>query len=199
MSQRIGNPRGDTLIVTALELELPTFWGGPVLFTGVGKIRAASSLAKYLAQHPSINNVINYGTAGGIKGVGKGHIYPVNRFIESDFRSCSLNLPHRDMIVVDSWLEGVDHLCASTQDHFVTDPTELDDVPFGKETNVVDMESYALAYVCQQFGVQFMCYKYISDHADETAATEWVENVDGGEDQFVNILLEHHGYVQLGG
>ncbi len=197
MSQRIGNPRGDTLIVTALELELPTFWGGPVLFTGVGKIRAASSLAKYLAQHPSINNVINYGTAGGHKGVGKNHIYPVNRFIERDFRSCSLTLPHRDMIVVDSWLEGVDHLCASTQDHFVTDPTELDDVPFGKEANVVDMESYALAYVCQQFGVQFMCYKYISDDADETAATEWVENVDGGEEQFIKILLEHHGYVKI--
>ena len=199
MSQRIGNPQGDTLIVTALELELPTFWGGPVLFTGVGKVCAATALAKYLAQHPSIKNVINYGTAGGIKGVAKGHIYPVNKFVESDFRSCSVNLPHSDIIQVEPWLADTEHLCCSTQDHFVTDPTELDDVPFGNLVNLVDMESYALAYVCEQLNVKFHCYKYISDDADETAATEWVENVDGGENQFVNILLEHHGYERLAG
>ena len=197
MTHRVAHPEGNTLIVTALEAELPTFWGGPVLFTGVGKVCAATALSKYLAQHPNTKRVINYGTAGGIKRVNKGQVYPVNRFVESDFRSCSVSLPHRDMIAFDSWLEGVDHLCASTQDHFVTDPTELDDVPFGKEVNVVDMESYALAYVCQQFEVQFICYKYISDDADESAATEWVENVDGGEEQFVKLLLEHHGYERI--
>lgn len=196
MTHRVAHPEGNTLIVTALEAELPTFWGGPVLFTGVGKVCAATALSKYLAQHSNIKRVINYGTAGGIKGVNNGQVYPVNRFVESDFRSCSVSLPHRDMILFDSWLSDVDHLCASTQDHFVTDPTELDDVPFGKEVNVVDMESYALAYVCQQFEVQFICYKYISDDADESAATEWVENVDGGEDQFIKLLLEHHGYEQ---
>lgn len=199
MIQRIAHPEGDTLIVTALEAELPTFWGGPVLFTSIGKVCAATALSKYLAQHPNIKRVINYGTAGGIKGVTKGQVYPINKFVESDFRSCSLNLPHRDMIAFDSWLSDVDHLCASTQDHFVTDPTELDDVPFGREVNVVDMESYALAYVCQQFGVQFMCYKYISDDADESAATEWVENVHGGEEQFIKLLLEHHGYESNAG
>lgn len=185
------------LIVSALEAELPTFWGGPVLFTGVGKVCAATALSRYLALNPHIDTVINYGTAGGIKGVTKGHIYPINKFVESDFRSCSLSLPHRDMIAFDSWLSDVDHLCASTQDHFVTDPSELDDVPFGKEVNVVDMESYALAYVCEQFVVQFMCYKYISDDADDTAASEWTENVSGGEEQFIKLLLEHHGYERI--
>lgn len=197
MIQRIVHPEGDTLIVTALEAELPTFWGGPVLFTGVGKVCAATALTKHLAEQPNIKRVINYGTAGGIKGVTKGQVYPINKFVESDFRSCSLSLPHRDMIAFDSWLSDVDHLCASTQDHFVTDPTELDNVPFGDQVNVVDMESYALAYVCEQFGVQFICYKYISDDADDTAATEWVENVDGGEEQFVKLLLEHHGYERI--
>lgn len=196
MNGRIINPKSNSIIVTALELELPTFHGGPVLFTGVGKVCAATALSRYLSDHSGVDYVINYGTAGGIKGVSKGHVYPINRFVESDFRSCAVNLPHSDIIEFDAWLEGKDHLCCSTQDHFVTDPTELDDVPFGDQVNVVDMESYALAYVCQQFGVQFMCYKYISDDADETAAAEWVENVDGGENQFVKILLEHHGYEQ---
>lgn len=194
MIQRISHPVRTSLIVTALQQELPNFWGGPLLITGVGKVRAAVELSSYLAQHPDIDTVINYGTAGGIKNVSKGYIYPVNRFIESDFRTCAIDVPHKDIIEVDSWLEGVDHLCCSTQDHFVTDTSELDDVPFGDQVNLVDMESYALAYVCEQYGVRFICYKYISDDADDTAAAEWVKNVAGGEQQFIELLSEHHGY-----
>lgn len=185
-----------TVIVTALELELPTLATGPIIFTGVGKVCAATALAKYLAQHPRTRRVINYGTAGGIKNVTKGKLYPVNRFVESDFRSCSIDLPHSDIIEFPQWLDGVEHLCCSTQDHFVTDPTELDAVPFGNQVNLVDMESYALAYVCEQFGVEFHCYKYISDDADHTAANEWIENVSSGEDQFIEILLTHYRYIR---
>lgn len=185
-----------TVIVTALEMELPTLATGPMIFTGVGKVCAATALAKYLAQHPSIRRVINYGTAGGIKNVTKGKLYPVNRFVESDFRSCSVSLPHSDIIEFNTWMPGVEHLCCSTQDHFVTDPTELNDVPFGHMVNLVDMESYALAYVCEQFGVEFHCYKYISDDADHTAASEWIENVSSGEEQFIELLLTHYRYVR---
>ena len=193
MSNRISHPGGTSVIVTALEQELPNFWGGPVLFTGVGKVRAASALARYLALNPDVDTVINYGTAGGIKGVIKGHLYPVNRFIESDFRSCAVNLPQKDLIEVEPWLDS-DHYCCSTQDHFVTDPTELDDAPFGDQVNLVDMESYALAFVCLQHSVGFKCYKYVSDDADSKAADEWVENVHGGEDQFMEMLIKHHDY-----
>lgn len=187
--------KSGTLIVSALEMELPTLSTGPILFTGVGKVCAATALAKYLAENPSIHSVINYGTAGGIKGVSKGHVYAVNRFIESDFRSCAVNLPHKDLITVDTWGE-FDYKVCSTQDHFVTDSGELIEVTFGDQVNLVDMESYALAYVCQQSGVNFCCYKYISDEADSDAADEWQENVGSGEDQFVKILVEHHGYEQ---
>jgi adenosylhomocysteine nucleosidase len=196
MRSRFTHPT--TLIVTALELELPTFWGGPVLFTGVGKVRAATTLSRYLALNPHIDTVINYGTAGGIKGVTKGHLYPVNRFIESDFCSCAVNLPHKDLIEVDGWLDS-EHYCCSTQDHFVTDPTELNDVPYGDQVNLVDMESYALAFVCSQYGVEFKCYKYVSDDADHNAASEWVENVHGGENQFIEMLVKHHGYESVAG
>lgn len=193
MNGRIFHPERTALIVTALQQELPNFWGGPILFTGVGKVRAAAELAKYLAQHPDVETVINYGTAGGIKGVSKGNIYPVNRFIESDFRSCAIDVPHKDIIEVESWLDG-EHYCCSTQDHFVTDPSELDDAPFGDQVNLVDMESYALAFVCLQHNVDFKCYKYISDDADHNAADEWADNVHGGEEQFIKLLLEHHGF-----
>jgi adenosylhomocysteine nucleosidase len=183
-----------TLIVTALDMELPTLSTGPIVFTGVGKIRAATALARYLAENEQIRRVINYGTAGGIRGVTKGKLYPVNRFIESDFRSCSVNLPNKVMIEVPTWLDNTEHLCCSTQDHFVTDPTELDDVLYGNQVNLVDMESYALAYVCQQFSVDFHCYKYVSDDANETAPGEWIENVSSGEDQFIDLLLSHYRY-----
>ena len=192
MAARFTHP--STVVVAALEMELPTFWGGPVLFTGVGKVRAATALSKYLALNPHIERVINYGTAGGIKGVTKGHLYPVNKFIESDFRSCAINLPHKDLVEVTPWIAGTEFFCCSTQDHFVTDPTELDEAPFGDQVNLVDMESYALAFVCLQHGVEFICYKYVSDDADHKAADEWIENVNGGEDQFKEMLTKYQGY-----
>jgi len=65
-----------TVIVTALDIELPTLSTGPMIFTGVGKIRAATALAQYLAENKQIRRVINYGTAGGIRGVAKGKLYP---------------------------------------------------------------------------------------------------------------------------
>lgn len=185
-----------TVIVTALQLELPTLATGPIIFTGVGKVCAATALAKYLAENPNTRRVINFGTAGGIKNVTKGKLYPVNKFVESDFRSCSVNLPHSDIIEFPEWLPGVEHLCCSTQDHFVTDPTELDAVPFGNLVNLVDMESYALAYVCQQFGIEFHCYKYISDDANDSAAAEWITNVSNGEEQFIQMLVAHYRYIR---
>jgi len=39
--------------------------------------------------------------------------------------------------------------------------------------NVVDMEAYALATVAQKEQIPFLCLKYISDGADDSAAEDW--------------------------
>ena len=51
-------------VVTALQDELPKLLPEQILFTGVGKINATHVLTRYLARHPEIRTIINYGTAG---------------------------------------------------------------------------------------------------------------------------------------
>ena len=44
------------------------------------------------------------------------------------------------------------------------------------ESDVVDMELYGIAKVCKHFNKLFICYKYVTDFADENAAKEWESN-----------------------
>jgi adenosylhomocysteine nucleosidase len=43
--------------------------------------------------------------------------------------------------------------------------------------DVVDMEAYAYAKVCQLEGIEFVSLKYISDGSDHNAHNDWTENV----------------------
>jgi adenosylhomocysteine nucleosidase len=67
-------------------------------------------------------------------------------------------------------LEGLDSGICGTGDSFemAHDSTEY---------NVIDMEAYALAFVCYQEQIPFVCVKFISDGADGGAADDWTVQV----------------------
>ena len=67
-----------------------------------------------------------------------------------------------------------------TGDSFVTDMTPYDDV--------VDMEAYALAKTCRNFGKDFVSYKYISDDGN---ADDWEKNCGKGIIEFKKILKHY--------
>ena len=46
----------------------------------------------------------------------------------------------------------------------------------------VDMELFAVAYVCQQEGIAWHSFKCISDHADRDSETSWQAHVQAGQD-----------------
>ena len=68
----------------------------------------------------------------------------------------------------------------STGDNFVTDPNL--EIP----AHAVDMEGFAIAKICQEHKIEFKCFKYITDNADDSADTNWLENVQKGEEFFIN-------------
>jgi len=55
------------------------------------------------------------------------------------------------------------------------------------------MEAYAIARVCKKYDVDFRCFKYISDKADENAASDWRENIKKGNELF-QTMLYNMGY-----
>ena len=84
-----------------------------------------------------------------------------------------------------SW--GMGYTC-STGDNFVTDPNTLED-----PAHVVDMEAYAIAKACFNQHVDFRCFKYISDKADEGADLDWLANIADGEEHFIKIFQSATG------
>ena len=164
------------IILIALEHEAPQMKGWEnVFFTGVGKVNAALTAAKLIERH-NPRTVWNFGTAGGIK-LPTG-LHEMKNFVERDKGKCpesiELVLP-TDPIIISF---GIGFTC-STGDNFVTDPNL--EIP----AHVVDMEAYAIAKACINQHVEFKCFKYVSDSADEGADTDWLENIQAGEEHYI--------------
>jgi adenosylhomocysteine nucleosidase len=172
-----------TIVLLALYDEAPAMADLPfVFYTGVGKVNAASKasalIERYRPQH-----VINFGTAGGIThGTG---FYEATRFVQRDMLCEGLGFktgqtPYETSVAIDF---GAGLTC-STGDDFVTTPTLA--IP----ADLVDMEAYAIAKVCQLNRVRFSCYKFVTDAANTNAADEWGAKVVHGQDHYLLKLKE---------
>jgi adenosylhomocysteine nucleosidase len=88
--------------------------------------------------------------------------------------------PFEDTIIIDNG----DGLTCSTGDNFVTDSNLL--IP----ADVVDMEAYAIAKVCKKHNIEFLCYKFVSDGANEDSLNDWRTTVSQGQEYYINKLKE---------
>jgi adenosylhomocysteine nucleosidase len=50
------------------------------------------------------------------------------------------------------------------------------------------MEAYAIAKVCKLENIEFKCFKYISDNADENADNDWNKNLSKGASAFTSLI-----------
>ena len=160
----------------ALEAEAPHMakWEN-VFFSGVGKVNAALTAAKLIERY-NPRTVWNFGTAGGIM-LATG-LHEMKNFVERDKGKCpeSINLVLPTDPIIISF--GIGYTC-STGDNFVTDPNL--EIP----AHAVDMEAYAIAKACINQHAEFKCFKYVSDQADEGADTDWLKNIQAGEEHYI--------------
>jgi adenosylhomocysteine nucleosidase len=171
------------IILLAMPEEAPSLVGKEnVFFTGVGKVNAAVTAAKLIEQlKPS--RVFNFGTAGGITAT-HGGIYKCTTFSQRDviLGGCMVGPQaealHKPIIISD------DGWSLSTGDNFVTDTYNIN-------ADLVDMEAFAIARACEYAGVEFFCYKYISDMANADAPEHFVDHVHKGEEHYIEILKEY--------
>lgn len=165
------------LLVFALEMEAQeAFSGAEILYTGVGKVNAAYRLTKALHEkRPGI--VINLGTAGSTV-FNRGEVVCCTHFIQRDmdaqalgFRKYETPFSGKETVLAHGLsLEGLPSGICGSGDQFETEH-------LNPEYNVIEMEAYALAAVCQQEGVPFLSLKYISDGADGSAVEDWQTEV----------------------
>ena len=161
--------------------ELPS--GYQKVITGVGKVNAAIALSQAVAQYEGIDGVINYGTAGGFETTHKGQLLSVGSVLERDMDCTGLGL---DPYVTFGEREAT---IATGNGHGVVCGTGDSFGPAAAEYDIVEMEAYALAKVCQTHQLPFLCYKYISDiSSDLDAHEQWQENVARGGKAFLQLL-----------
>lgn len=147
----------------------------PVVITGIGKTAAAVATARTLAGLGRLDDVVvvNLGTAGALRDGLTGLHEPVavlNHDISADAIR-TLGHDPRERLTLRS---GAGPVLASG-DLFVSDPVVRDEL--ARRADLVDMEAYAVAYACAEFGVPLRVLKHVSDNADE-GALEWAALVD---------------------
>ena len=171
-------------ICVALEAELPVAPPGDfqILYTGVGKVQAATTLCKHLCAFHKPDEIWNYGTAGGVSGISG--LHEVSAFLQRDMQAEPQaprgSIPFTEPLVGEIQTPRQGIRCG-TGDSFVM---EAD--PWFEQQNIdcVDMEGWALAYVAREYNIKFRSFKYISDMADENAMEDWTANIAKGAELF---------------
>lgn len=179
-----------TLVFAMREESQDVFNDYDVLHTGIGKVNASHAITKrILSARPEL--VINMGTAGSRSHPG-GKIINCTSFYQRDMDVTALG-------------------CEPFQTPFSSDPIELkaglrlNSIPQGTcgsgdnfdvseksaHFDVVDMEAFALALICQREGIPFLCLKYISDGADGEAHKDWKEALHDTAIALRKALDEH--------
>ena len=80
----------------------------------------------------------------------------------------------------------------ATGDHFVDDVEAVAVIrPLG--AGLVDMETYAYAWVAEQFGVPIRVIKSVSDRAQDDAITDWRATVTACSEQLRAFVRDEYG------
>ncbi|MGN1236254.1 MAG: nucleosidase [Bacteroidaceae bacterium] len=150
------------------------------IVTGVGKTQAAATVALAIDNlRPDM--VLNVDTAGTWRHK-VGDILVARRFIDRDMQKLPIATVSKEINMTDSSFgyalksvvnarESNDVMTINTGDNFVTSVEE------DLGCDAVDMESFAIAWVCKKMGVSFLSVKYITDVLGSNSIEAWSEKL----------------------
>lgn len=169
-----------TLVLVALPEELDsTLISSPVVYTGVGLTNSAmmtyDAIVKYQPE-----KVINYGSAGSLKNH-KG-LLTVAAVCQRD-ANCE-PLRERGFMLGENILyyqSGHSGVRCGSGNNFVTDPDQWT----RDHCDIVDMELWAIAKVCDKLNVPWISMKWVSDNADSEAGNTWESALSKGQEEFI--------------
>ena len=171
------------LILVAIEDELKRsdLPDHQIEYIGVGKVNAVFNTLNAIEKH-SPKEIINFGPAGSLDANIKG-LVEVSSFFQRDMDATPLGFevgqtPFEDNIQITFGRGGV---TCGTGDKFVTSTPKL-------KTDIVDMEAFAIAKVCKLKNIDFRCFKFISDNANNEAKDDWIDNVSLGAKLFIEKI-----------
>ena len=166
-----------TTFIIALPEEAEDLKGYSIYLSGCGKVNA--TIATMEAIDAGAKRIINYGTAGAVGDISG--LVEVTGYVDRDMDVRPLGFRLGQTPFEEGIRIGRKGLVVGSGDSFAVGKPEI-------ECDIVDMEAYAIARVCKKYDVEFRCFKYISDKADENAASDWNENIRKGNQLFQELL-----------
>ena len=98
-----------------------------------------------------------------------------------DVRSLNFELGETPFDKIKEIIISQNGYSCGTGDSFVNKKIDM-------KVDIVDMEAYAIAKICKLENIEFRCFKYISDNADENANIDWNENLASGVNAFSKLI-----------
>ena len=166
-----------TTLIIALPEESEGIEGYSIYLSGCGKVNA--TIATMEAIDAGAKKIINYGTAGAVGNISG--LVEVTGYVDRDMDVRPLGFRLGQTPFEEGIRIGRKGLVVGSGDSFAVGKPDI-------ECDIVDMEAYAIARVCKKYDVEFRCFKYISDKADENAASDWNENIRKGNQLFQELL-----------
>jgi adenosylhomocysteine nucleosidase len=135
--------------------------GHKPFYCGVGQTKASFFTQKLILEHKA-KHIINLGTAGS-HSFKQGDLVECTSFIQ---RVANDFYPIKSPILKTKGKTSLPQVICGTGDFIETAKPLV-------TCDVMDMEAYAMAFVCQQLNVKFTSIKYVSDNSDEHMVKHW--------------------------
>jgi adenosylhomocysteine nucleosidase len=149
-----------------------------LFISGIGKVNAAFKVIDIIYNF-SPDLIINMGTAGHNKLVGD-NIYQCTQFIQRDMDVTPLGYQEyvtpceetKEQILINKYRKtNLPQAICGTGDNFCVNDTPK------SIWDLAEMEGYVFAKACLKYNIPFLCFKIISDNADENSKDTYKESL----------------------
>lgn len=169
---------------------------------GIGKVNAAAATA-YLIASEKAQIILNAGLSGAVSGLKREDMVAGESYIECDFDLTAIGYKpgekcdgQKSLLKADEKLlsyalasAGIKKAPCGTGDIFLSDPVKKE---FFKNTFSIqsfDMETGAIASVCDKAGIPMLSLRKISDDADDSSVEDYREMNDRKESCLTELLV----------
>ena len=171
------------------------------LHCGIGMVNAAAAAAHFATL--GVDVILNYGLSGGISGIRKGEFTLGTKFFEHDFDLTAIGYkpyekPGQNYIYeADNKLNNIMKKLhpeikmgtAVSGDSFICDDNVRNTLKNDFSAMSCDMETGAIAYVCNFANIPFLSLRRISDDAGDDATTSYKDMVGNSEMQMSDMIF----------
>ncbi len=175
------------------------------VFSGLGKVNAAALTARLISE--GCDCIMNYGLSGGLGDSLIGKFGIPCAFFEHDFDLTALGyepcakpmqefMYYIDKEIIDDILSVIPDAVvgvAACGDKFISKKEDVDFLVSNFDAKTCDMETAAIASVCDMAHIPLYCIRRVSDGADENVEAYIDMNVNSGDVLFDNFyrLLDY--------